>query len=107
MYAMRGVGARASGGYHCAVCVEELDRGRTKNNLCFACSRVMTNADVKFVMPSRMLGARLLPMHRRLMCAECYKRFATRSRGHTSSPTSAVSRRLSVAHSLLIRSMRL
>jgi hypothetical protein len=107
MYAMRGSIAGVSGGYYCAACAEVLDAGRTKSNLCFACSRVMASSEVKFVMPSRILGAKSLPTPRRLMCAECYKRFTVRSRKQASSAASVVSRRFSMAHSLLVRSMRL
>ena len=105
MYAMRGSVAGISGGYQCAACASGFDSGHRKSNLCFACSRVMTSSDTKFVMPSSMFGAKMLPMPKRLMCAECYKRFAVRSRKHVA-PTNAVSHRLSMARSLLIRSVR-
>lgn len=85
---------------------QERERGMAEN-FCYACRRGLSSSDVKFVMPSRLQGARDLPMPKRLMCTGCYKRYATRSRSVARSFVRMSARRLgAVRNSLLIKSVQ-
>ena len=80
LYDLRGMRADVDGSYYCASCAEELGKHHLAENVCFSCNKAMRSSDVKFVLPSKVLASRPLPMRERLMCGGCYRRFAVRSK---------------------------
>ena len=94
-------------GVDCNRCKTQEREPRTAENLCYACTRALTGSDIKFVMPSRVLGARELPLQKRLMCTQCYQRHATRNRNVARAFVRMSARRLSaVRNSFLIKSVQ-
>ena len=45
-------------GVDCNRCKTQEREPRTADNFCYACRRTLAGSDIKFVMPSRVLGAR-------------------------------------------------
>jgi hypothetical protein len=70
----------SDGNYYCIKCAEYLDKKYLLENTCSVCARTLSNAEVKFVMPSRAYSPSPLPLEKRLVCVGCYKRFATKCR---------------------------
>ena len=66
-------------GVDCNRCKTQEREPCNAENFCYACRRTLGGSDIKFVMPSRVLGARELPLQKRLMCTQCYQRYATRT----------------------------
>ena len=94
-------------GVDCNRCETQERERRMAENVCYACRRPLASGDIKFVMPSRVLGARDLPLPKRLMCTNCYKRFAARSRKSTGFFARMAARRLAVRNSLLVNSVQI
>ncbi len=70
----------SDGFYYCIRCAEYLDKKYLIENTCSVCARTFIKGEVKFVMPSRIYSASPLPLAKRLICTNCYRRFATRNR---------------------------
>lgn len=108
MYSLQNKRADVDGSYYCTRCAEELGKRYLTENVCFGCNRTMRSSDVKFVMPSSMLGTTALPTPKRLLCMDCYRRLATRSGNRVKSSANSVSRRRSNApYRLLVEKVRL
>jgi hypothetical protein len=95
-------------GVDCNRCKTQEREQRTAENLCYACKKTLAGSDIKFVMPSRVLGAMELPLQKRLMCTQCYQRYATRTRSSAKAFVRMNARRLSgaVRNSFLIKSVQ-
>ena len=72
--------AASDGNIYCVKCAETADRHYLIKNTCSVCSVLLSKDDLKIVMPSKLYSAEPLPLGKRLVCANCYKRFARRSR---------------------------
>ena len=73
----------SDGLYYCIKCAEYLDKKYLIENTCSVCARTFSKGEVKFVMPSRIYSTSPLPLAKRLVCVNCYKRFASKIRTRT------------------------
>ncbi len=78
--------AASDGLYYCIKCAEHLDKKYLIENTCSFCAKTFIKGEVKFVAPSKVYSASPLPLEKRLVCVNCYRRFATRSRIRAISP---------------------
>lgn len=75
----------SDGCYYCTRCAEHLDKKYLIENTCSVCARSFSKSDVKFVMPSIVYSTSPLPLAKRLVCTNCYRRFATKNKIKTNS----------------------
>ncbi len=80
MYGFSRKVAESDGLCYCTKCAELLDKRYLIENTCSVCARHLGKSEAKFVMPSSIYSASLLPVTRRLICVSCYRRFAIKSR---------------------------
>jgi len=106
MYGVAEKRADLDGSYYCVRCSDELGKQHLSENVCSGCNRSIGNRDVKFVMPSSMFGAIPTPISKRLLCTDCYKRFATRSVSRVRLPASSARRSSLMHNKLLIESVQ-
>ena len=105
MYGIVEKRADVDGSYYCARCAEELGKRYLLENVCSGCNRAIGGRDAKFVMPSSTFGVMRMPISKRLLCTDCYKRLATRNTSRARSPVS-VARRMGMVRSKLVESMQ-
>jgi len=69
--------------YFCVKCAERADSEYIIKNSCSVCNRLLGKNEVKVVMPSRAYSIGPVPLFDRLICAQCYKRVASRNRARS------------------------
>jgi protein-arginine kinase activator protein McsA len=70
----------SDGLYYCIKCAEYLDKKYLIENTCSVCARTFSRGEIKFVMPSKIYSMSPLPLAKRLVCVNCYKRFAIKNK---------------------------
>ncbi len=75
IYAFSKKKAASDGKTYCIKCAEEIDRKYLQEYTCSVCKRVLEKSEVKFVLPSSSFGLIEMPLHKRLLCADCYAEY--------------------------------
>ena len=98
-----------AGEYFCEKCAERLDREYILKNTCALCGRVIAKSEVRFVLPSRLLGlqAGSTEIDSRLACVSCYNRFAKATRVYATNKTSRLEQIRSSIRKHLVRQQML
>jgi len=69
---------------YCAKCAVRADQEYTAKHTCSVCSKTFRNGEPKFVMPSSIYSDNRVPLLQRLICADCYRKVASKARDRVS-----------------------
>ncbi len=87
--------------YFCVKCAEAYDKEYLIKNSCAMCSKLLSNYEVKVVLPSKHFGESSIEMNDRLSCLGCYTKVAKRNRTRRTIRNGVSSVSTSIRRSLL------